>query len=231
LVPVSSSAVATSQSSSLNRSSDEDNSDILLDNITSSSSYPFLGNNFEIKHLQSKLLQPTISILVIDRKYFLVVGLTDDNFDNISSTIGLALYSNNSPLVLTYLSIFNALWQQVDLYNKINQIYKSLLARDKTQQEVVNIAAHELRNPLQPIIGLINALHSSGNTITENHNEMLNIIARNAKKLQRLSEDILDVAKLENDRFKIQKEEFDLNESILSIIDDFKHEAEKKTQS
>ncbi len=224
LVPSSS-----SQSSSFNKSNDN-NLDI-VDDDDANSSYLFNpAENIQIKYLQKKLLQPTISILVIDKKYFLVVGLNDGegNFDDISDTIGLALYSNNSPLVLTYLAIFNALWHQVDLYNKISQIYKSLLAKDEAQQEVINIAAHELRNPLQPIIGFIKVLHSSGNPITENYNEMLNIIARNAIKLQRLSEDILDVTKLENDNFKIQKEEFDLNELILSVIHDFKHEAEKK---
>ena len=45
--------------------------------------------------------------------------------------IGLAIYSNNHPLVSTYISIFNTLWQQVDLYDKIYQIYESLKARDK----------------------------------------------------------------------------------------------------
>jgi len=185
-------------------------------------------NNIQIKYLQEKLLQTKISIIIIDKKYFLVVGLNDDTFNNISDTIGLALYSNNHQLVLTYIAIFNALWQQVDLYNKINQIYKSLLARDKAQQEFINITAHELRNPLQPIIGLIGVLHSSGNKETENHNEMLNVIARNAKKLQRLSEDILDVAKIENSYLKLKKEKFDLNELILSVIDDFKDEAVKE---
>ena len=208
-------------------SSSFNNSNYDLDTLNSFS-YLSHSEKIQIKYLKRKLVQHTISILVIDKKYFLVGGLNDSNFSSISNTIGLVLYSNNHPLVLTYVSIFNALWQQVDLYDKINQIYKSLLAKDKAQQEFINITAHELRNPLQPIIGLINILHSSGNKVAENHDEMLNAIARNAKKLQRLSEDILDVAKLEKDYLKLKKEEFDLNELILSIIYDFKDEAEKK---
>jgi two-component system, OmpR family, sensor histidine kinase VicK len=209
-------------------SSNKINSQILIPNsdksnldskllITSS-----LQDNLHIRYLQQKL-QTGISILVIDKKYFLGVGLKD-NAKDISDVIGLAIYSNNHALVSTYISIFNTLWQQVDLYDAINQIYQSLLARDKAQQEFINITAHELRNPLQPIIGLIGVL-SSKHTNTENYNEMLNVIARNAKKLQRISEDILDVAKIENDHLKLNKEEFNLTELILSIIDDFKDES------
>jgi signal transduction histidine kinase len=57
---------------------------------------------------------------------------------------------------------------------------------------------------------------------------MLNVIGRNAKKLQRLSEDILDVAKIENDSLKLNKGVFDLNEFILSIIGDFAEESRKE---
>ena len=80
---------------------------------------------------------------------------------------------------------------------------------------------------MQPIIGLI-GVPSSGNISVESHDEMLNVIGRNAKKLQRLSEDILDVAKIENDSLKLNKGVFDLNEFILSIISDFTEESRKE---
>ena len=182
-------------------------------------------NNTFIRNLRQEL-KTTVSILLIDKKYFLSIEL-NDTLNNFSDAIGLTIYSNNHPLVSTYISIFNTLWQQVDLYDKIYQIYESLKARDKAQLEFLNVTAHELRNPLQPIIGLIGIL-SSGNIAVESHDEMLNVIGRNAKKLQRLSEDILDVAKIENDSLKLNKEVFDLNGFILSIIGDFAEESRKE---
>ncbi len=186
--------------------------------------YNFQNNTF-IRNLRQEL-KTTVSILLIDKKYFLSIEL-NDTLNNISDAIGLTIYSNNRPLVSTYISIFNTLWQQVDLYDKIYQIYESLKARDKAQLEFLNVTAHELRNPLQPIIGLIGIL-SSGNIAVESHDEMLNVIGRNAKKLQRLSEDILDVAKIENDYLKLNKGVFDLNEFVRSIIGDFAEESRKE---
>jgi signal transduction histidine kinase len=50
----------------------------------------------------------------------------------------------------------------------------------------------------------------------------LNPIIRNSKRLQRLSEDILDVTRIESQSLKLTKEEFDLNDVISSIVGDYR---------
>jgi signal transduction histidine kinase len=58
----------------------------------------------------------------------------------------------------------------------------------------VNIAAHELRTPIQPILGLADILRSKE---TEGEKaEYLDVIIRNAERLQRLTEDILDITRI-----------------------------------
>jgi signal transduction histidine kinase len=83
----------------------------------------------------------------------------------------------------------------------------------------INIAAHELRTPIQPIIGLSQILLSKTGSI-EQYSDHLNTINRNAKRLNRLSDDILDVTKIESNTLELRKEQFNLNDVIINIMDD-----------
>ena len=52
---------------------------------------------------------------------------------------------------------------------------------------------------------------------------LLNTISRNAKRLQRLTEDILDVTRIENQSLRLTKEKFILNDLVSSIVDEYKY--------
>ena len=95
---------------------------------------------------------------------------------------------------------------------------KQLRVHDKMQKEFINIAAHELRTPTQAITGYSELLA----TEPENGRMYVNPILRNSKRPQRLSEDILDVTRIESQSLKLSKEEFDLSDVILSIIGDYR---------
>jgi signal transduction histidine kinase len=89
---------------------------------------------------------------------------------------------------------------------------------DKMQQEFINIAAHELRTPIQPILSITQFLHSRIND--SQLQELLDVVIRNAKRLNRLSDEILDVTKLESQKLELKKEQFNLNDIILNAMDD-----------
>ena len=93
---------------------------------------------------------------------------------------GLATYSNSQSTASCYAAIFESLWIQTELYQKLKE-------SEEVKHDFVHIAAHELRTPLQPILVLTQLLRSQ---------EILDITIRNAKRLQRLTNDILDVQKL-----------------------------------
>jgi signal transduction histidine kinase len=99
---------------------------------------------------------------------------------------------------------------------------------DKMKDEFINVAAHELRTPIQPIIGLSEVLRSkmrnndSGSnsaSIAENQ-EYVDVILRNGQRLGKLVEDVLDVTKIESQSLELRREHFDLNDLIINIIDD-----------
>ncbi|MGB6594984.1 MAG: hypothetical protein WBE68_26070 [Candidatus Nitrosopolaris sp.] len=87
------------------------------------------------------------SDLIVDRKYSLTIELKDDTKQESIEAIGLATYSNSQSTVLSYVSIFESLWTQTELYQKVKE-------SEEVKDDFVHIAAHELRAPIQPILGL-----------------------------------------------------------------------------
>jgi signal transduction histidine kinase len=86
----------------------------------------------------------------------------------------------------------------------------------KMQKEFINVAAHELRTPIQPILGIAEVLKSR--IKDKDQSESLDVLIRNAKRLQRLSQDILDVTMIESRMLKLNKEKLDLNELITNTV-------------
>jgi hypothetical protein len=161
-----------------------------------------------------------VSVLVVDKRYSLTVELKDDTKELPSTgAIGLASYSNSLPTVLSYISVFDTLRKQTELLEKLK-------IHDKIQQEFINIAAHELRNPIQPILGLSNHLINRKGRDKE-EKELLETINRNAKRLQKLTESILDVTKIESRSLKLNKEKSNLNNLILDIVKNYKNYIDK----
>jgi signal transduction histidine kinase len=103
--------------------------------------------------------------------------------------------------------------------------YDKLKEADKAQREFINVAAHELRTPIQPVLSLSDILHSK--IKDSKQRELLDVVIRNAKRLQRLSEDILDVTRIESQSLILNKEQFNLNDVISNAIQDHKNEIEK----
>jgi signal transduction histidine kinase len=97
--------------------------------------------------------------------------------------------------------------------------------QEKMQKEFINVAAHELRTPIQPILGLSEILRSRLTKTQEwQGHDLLDIIIRNAKRLQRLAEDILDVTRIESQSLKLKKELFDLNQIVSQIVEDHRNQ-------
>jgi signal transduction histidine kinase len=96
--------------------------------------------------------------------------------------------------------------------------FEKLKESDKMKDEFINVAAHELRTPLQPILGLTEVLRSKIKDAQQQ--ELLDVVIRNAKRSQRLTNDILDVTKIESKSLNLNKEQFNLNDLIKNVIDD-----------
>jgi two-component system, OmpR family, sensor histidine kinase VicK len=172
--------------------------------------------------------------LITDRKNSLVIELNDkdDNYgknyyyylrqkedENFTPTtspqasttiLGTSIYSNSKSTVLSYLSVFETLWRQTELLEELKQA-------DILKTEFINVAAHELRTPTQSIIGYCEMLEA----FPEKKDAFINPIKRNSERLYKLTEDILDVAKIESDSLKLDIEKVELNEILNETVAEF----------
>jgi signal transduction histidine kinase len=175
------------------------------------------------KSVDIRLIEPSmqtkVSIIVIDSKYSLVIEIKDDTQKTSEEAIGLATYSNSKSTVLSYLSIFESLWKQTELYEQLK-------IHDRMQKEFINTAAHELRTPIQPILGMTGILKNKANRVEDR--ELLEVISRNAQRLKKLSEDILEASKIESNSLQLNKEYFTTNEIILEVINSYKSNTDSK---
>src|SRR5919197_4206629 len=174
----------------------------------------------EYKEAAEKITVTTVTIVVVDRKESLVIEKKDDLKEDFIEAVGIATYSNSKPTVLSYISIFESLWSQVKLYEKLK-------VHDKMQKEFINIASHEMKTPTQAILGYSDLVQKH----PEKREEMLNAISRNAKRLQKLTNDILDVTRIESQSLNLNKENFDLTDLILDIVEGYKNEIEKDREN
>jgi two-component system, OmpR family, sensor histidine kinase VicK len=171
--------------------------------------------NFDYRFIEPII---KVTILVVDRKFSIVVELKDDTKRTIAEAIGQATYSNSAPTVLTYAVLFDALWNQTNLYEQL-QIH------DKMQKEFIDAVAHELRTPLTSIIELTK--HVIDNLKDKEQQGILDVVLYSGKKLQALSENVLAVTKMEGNLLNLSKVIFDLGLLILDIIKDVEIELDK----
>jgi signal transduction histidine kinase len=110
--------------------------------------------------------------------------------------------------------------KQLQATNRLlSEANEQLKTHDKMQKEFINIAAHELRTPTQAILGYSELMEHAS---PQDAKAVSAAILRNANRLKRLTDDILDITRIESQSLKLTMEKFDLNEKILNVIQDTK---------
>jgi two-component system, OmpR family, sensor histidine kinase VicK len=156
------------------------------------------------------------TILVVDGKLLFRAEYRSDQAGKFTDAIGYAVYSNSKPTVNSFKSFFEMLWNSRLLAEKLEEA-------DRLQREFIHIAAHELRTPIQPILGMAELIESSLQEKKDASSikpEEIKMIARNARRLQRLSEDILDIARIESSSLTLHKSLFNLKDVLTLLVED-----------
>ena len=174
-------------------------------------------DDIDIRHIE-RMSETKATILIVDRKLSLVMELRDDSKTTFNEAIGLSTYSNSRPGVLSYIAIFDNLWIQTELYEKLKEANEQLKVHDKMQKEFINIASHEMKTPTQAILGYSELLQ----THPERREEIIQAIQRNAARLRKLTSDLLDITRIESQSLRLNIARFNLNDFMSSIIRDCK---------
>lgn len=173
-------------------------------------------NSPDIRILDSNI--SSYGMYIIDRERFLRAELKKPGADNFSDAIGLVVYSNRRITVDSFQSIFELLWNEHTLIEELRKT-------DRMQKEFIGIAAHELKTPIQAILGMSGLLKY----YPERTDEVIEVIRRNAVRLKRLSTNILDVTRIESQTLKLDKERFNIRDLIPNIMEDYKERIQNNT--
>jgi signal transduction histidine kinase len=122
--------------------------------------------------------------MISDRNEFMSWELKDDTLDDPYLAGGIAIYSNIRSLARSYAIIFDNLWMITELAEKLRITNIKLEGNEKAMKEFINIAAHDLRTPIQPILGLSEVIRD----------RTLNL----AKQLQSRGEEVVVYGQLKN---------------------------------
>jgi two-component system, OmpR family, sensor histidine kinase VicK len=158
-------------------------------------------------------------IIIVDKQDSLAMEIKDEMKDSLDDTIGLSTLSNSKSTIISYSAIFENLSKQNHLYKQLKETYQEVENTNLMQREFINIAAHELRTPIQPILGYAELLLEEETDDTKKH-ALLGIL-HNSERLQKLASDILDIARIESDTFLVNKKVINLNSFISNAIKDY----------
>jgi signal transduction histidine kinase len=155
-------------------------------------------------------------ITIIDRTKTIILKINDDTKTKILQAAGITTIIEGESTTWPYRGIFDTLWKQSETIEKLKKINKKLQLDEKMQKEYIDIIAHELRNPIQPIIGLTEYVKEK--IKDKKQIELLDSVIASGQKLKTLTESILDISRIEDNLFRLKKERFNLNELLLNII-------------
>ncbi len=153
--------------------------------------------------------ESSMSLLIVDDKRCIVVEESEVD----SKSGGFILYTNSPPAVRSFRTLFDIQWRELALVD-------NLLSTSRQRDEFISVAAHELRNPITPIMLFVDGLREEMGDRPE-----IAGIVRNTRRLQRLIQDILDVAKVDNKNLALKKSEFDMNSLLKDACEDARSQA------
>jgi signal transduction histidine kinase len=178
--------------------------------------------------------------VIVDDQHFLTIFAVAPHV--LASDVGLLITQQNSfsiMLIATIGAVAFGTATLVLLWNRrltetvetrtaeLRKANEQLKINDRLQREFINIAAHELRTPIQPILSAAELTSldnkSNGKMNTEEvriSKDAFDVILRNARRLESLSNDILEVARIESQSLTLKKEVFNLDEVIQNAVTD-----------
>ena len=149
--------------------------------------------------------------LIVDSNQFIRAELKNPDADDFESVFGLAVYSNSKPSVESFKTFFDIAWNQITLSEEFRN-------RERAKDDFLAVASHELRTPIQPILGYA-YLAAKGKVSQE---EAWDGVLKEARRLQQLANDILDVTKFESGNMIYFMDHEKINRLLASIANSVK---------
>ncbi|TLX93878.1 MAG: HAMP domain-containing histidine kinase [Thaumarchaeota archaeon] len=155
----------------------------------------------------------SIGLLIVDNSKLFISEVREEMVKEFSKTLGFGLFSNSVSVIQSIRLFFELLWTSDELNEKLE-------AHKKLQAQFINIASHEFKTPIQSLLTYSELLQSG----PEKNQAHVDAIQRNATRLKLLSNNLLDLTRIESNTLAITKESFDLCLLISSVMEDFRNQ-------
>ncbi len=163
---------------------------------------------------------PIVGVTIIDRQRVLIYEVKDDTKSSYLDSVGMTINIEGKSTAMSYATIFNSLWKQTET------IMIKFRFTIKCKETLSILQPMNFGHPSNQYLVSQNILKTKSND--KEQLGFLDIIYRNTKRLKKLSEDILEISKIENNLLGLNKENFKIKELISQIVSDYKKEAEAK---
>jgi CheY-like chemotaxis protein len=117
--------------------------------------------------------------------------------------------------------------RQKELEEELRLRAEEMSAADRRKDEFLAMLAHELRNPLAPIVHAVELLERGGSDVAERARR---IIGRQSEHLTRLVDDLLDVSRITRGTVRLEVRRIAVNEAISSTLDTWRQVFEERGQ-
>jgi signal transduction histidine kinase len=180
------------------------------------------------------------NLLVIDNNEILILA------GDAKETESFAIISDSRSLITNYTSLFESFWIEKETLQTIvdarmelvNQNALLLASNDQLKKneqflkDFINMAAHELRTPLQPIIGVMGLYDISAKEgeVIQVKTQDMRLVARNAALLEHLCSDILDACRIDNNTLVMDKAKIDFVRLVSEIIEDARKQVSGRSE-
>jgi len=113
--------------------------------------------------------------------------------------------------------------QLSDAFNRsvlaLGKMEEIRLQLDRAKSEFLSIVSHELRTPITPLKAQLQMLRQEYfGTLNEKQKESLEVILRNAERLNKIIEDFLEISRIEAARLKFAFKKINLQEVIQETV-------------
>jgi signal transduction histidine kinase len=161
-------------------------------------------------------------ILIVDKYHLLIVNLhLNDEYQSnnvVHKDDYSYFYTTELDSINKYKLLFDVQWGRAELAER-------LYIQDIMQRNLIDTIAHELRTPTQAILGYseMATIDIDENESGQHYKHYFDSIIRNANRLNSIVMNILNVAKIDNTTFNLNKEECNIHNLVQEAVDDYRY--------
>ncbi|MBW2984317.1 HAMP domain-containing protein [Candidatus Woesearchaeota archaeon] len=154
---------------------------------------------------------------------------SQDKLEGYSKNLGKEVKKRTKELNKKVGELSEARTATINILEDVSEASEKLKDLDRMKDEFLSLVSHELKTPMTPMQAYIEMLSDEDlGSLKKEQKDALIVIARNAKRLKLLIEDVLDISRIETRRMKFSFEEIDIKQLIEETVRDRQIFADEK---